>query len=89
MVGFSCWYQKKRVSLQRKSKDALYGCMKKQEVLTNKKQKTMGFIIGCIIYIAVCEGICKMLDLDEFKSKSWVYAIVGGVGGFLVKAIMS
>ena len=49
----------------------------------------MGFIIGCIIYIAVCEGICKMLDLDEFKSKSWVYAIVGGVGGFLVKAIMS
>ncbi len=49
----------------------------------------MGFIIGCVIYIAVCEGICKMLELEEFKSKAWVYAIVGTVGGFLLKAVFS
>ena len=49
----------------------------------------MGFIIGCAIYIAVCEGICKMLGLDEFKSKAWVYAIVSTVGGFLLKAALS
>lgn len=49
----------------------------------------MGFIISCVIYIAVCEGICKMLDLEKFDSKAWVYAIVGTVGGFLIKALLS
>lgn len=49
----------------------------------------MGFIISCVIYIAVCEGICKMLDLEEFNSKAWVYAIVGTVGGFLINAMLS
>lgn len=49
----------------------------------------MGFIINCVIYIAVCEGICKMLELKEFNKKAWVYAIVGTVGGFLIKAILS
>ncbi len=49
----------------------------------------MGFIIGCVIYIAVCEGICNMLELKEFDKKAWVYAIVGTVGGFLIKAMMS
>ena len=44
----------------------------------------MGFIIGCIAYVVVCEGICKMLDLDEFNKKAWVYAIVGGFGSFLL-----
>lgn len=46
----------------------------------------MGFIISCVIYIAVCEGVCNMLDLTEFKEKTWVYAIVSVVGGFLLKA---
>ena len=49
----------------------------------------MGFIIGCAIYIAVCEGICKMLELEKFSQKAWVYAIVSTVGGFLIKAMMS
>lgn len=49
----------------------------------------MGFIIGCAIYIAICEGICKMLDLEDFNKKAWVYAIVGTVGGFLIKAMLS
>ena len=49
----------------------------------------MGFSIGCVIYIAVCEGICKMLELEDFNKKAWVYAIVSVVGGFLVKAAMS
>lgn len=49
----------------------------------------MGFIISCVIYIAVCEGICKMLDLEKFDSKAWVYAIVGTVGSFLINAMLS
>ena len=49
----------------------------------------MGFIIGCIVYVAVCEGICKMMELEEFNKKAWVYAIVGCVGSFLIKAMMS
>lgn len=49
----------------------------------------MGFLIGCIAYVAVCEGICKVLGFEEFKKKSWVYAIVGAVGSFLIKGIVS
>ena len=48
----------------------------------------IGFIIGCVVYIGVCEGISGMLELESFNQKSWVYAIVGVVGGFLVKAFM-
>lgn len=47
----------------------------------------MGIIIGGIAYIAICEGICKMLDLEKFDDKAWVYAIVGVVGGFLLKSL--
>ena len=49
----------------------------------------MGFIIGCIIYIVICEGICKMFDLEESNKMAWVYAVVGVVGGFLLKAVMA
>lgn len=49
----------------------------------------MGFIISCIIYIVICEGTCKMLDFEDFNKKAWVYAIVGVVGGFLLKAAMA
>ena len=49
----------------------------------------MGFIITALIYIAVCEGICKMLELEEFNKRAWVYAIVSVVGGFLIKAAMA
>lgn len=49
----------------------------------------MGFIIGCIIYIAICEAICSMLKLEGFSKKAWVYAIVSTVGGFLLKAMLS
>lgn len=49
----------------------------------------MGFIISCAVYIGVCEGICKMLELEEFNKKAWVYAIVGCVGCFIIKAITS
>ena len=51
--------------------------------------ETMGFIIGCVAYIVVCEGICKMLELEDFDKKAWVYAIVGVVGGFIVKSIIA
>jgi len=49
----------------------------------------MGFIIGCVIYITVCEGISNMLGLDKFSQKAWVYAIVSTVEGFLIKALMN
>lgn len=49
----------------------------------------MGFIISCIIYIVVCEFICKILELEEFNKKAWVYAIVGVFGGFIVKSLMA
>lgn len=49
----------------------------------------MGFIIGCAIYVGACEVICEMLDLNDFNKKAWVYAIVGCVGSFLLKGIMS
>ena len=48
----------------------------------------MGFIIGCVVYIGVCEGICKMLELEDFNKKAWGYAIVGVVGSFLIKAAL-
>ena len=49
----------------------------------------MGFVIGCVAYFVVCEGICKMLELEDFDKKALVYAIVGVVGGFIVKSIMA
>ena len=49
----------------------------------------MGFIISCVIYIAVCEGICRMLGLDNFNKKAWVYAIVGVFGSFILKTIIA
>lgn len=54
-----------------------------------KDLKVMGFIVSCIIYVAVCEGICKMFDLEDFNKKAWVYAIVGVFGGFIVKSLMA
>jgi hypothetical protein len=30
-----------------------------------------------------------MLDLEDFNKKAWVYAVVGVVGGFLLKAAMA
>ena len=54
-----------------------------------KSEKNMGFIIGCIVYIGVCEGICKILDFEDFDKKSWVYAIVGVVGGFIIKSMLA
>ena len=49
----------------------------------------MGFVISCVVYIAVCEGICRMLGLDNFNKKAWVYAIVGVFGSFILKSIMA
>lgn len=49
----------------------------------------VGLIIGGIIYIAICEGICGAMELKEFNQKAWVYAIVSVVGGFLLKVAMS
>ena len=49
----------------------------------------MGFIIGCIIYIAICEGICRLLGLKEFNKKAWVYAIVSVFGGAILKSMMA
>ena len=49
----------------------------------------MGFIISCVIYIAVCEGICKMLELEDFNKKAWVYAIVGYEHNFIFKATLA
>ena len=46
----------------------------------------MGFIIGCAAYIVVCQIICKILDLKTFNQQAIVYAIVGCVGGFIIKA---
>ena len=49
----------------------------------------VGFIIGGVVYIGVCESICGFMELDSFDKKAWVYAIVGGVGSFLVKAFVN
>lgn len=49
----------------------------------------MGFVIGCVLYIAICEGICKLLGLEDFNKKAWVYAIVSVFGGFLLKAALN
>ena len=49
----------------------------------------MGFVISCVVYIAICEGICRMLGLDNFNKKAWVYAIVGVFGSFILKSIMA
>ena len=49
----------------------------------------MGFIIGCAVYIGICEVICRVMELKEFNQKAWVYAIVSVFGGFLLKAAMS
>ena len=49
----------------------------------------MEFIIGCVVYVAVFEGICKLLGLDDFNKKAWVYAIVGVFGSFLLKSILA
>lgn len=49
----------------------------------------MGFVISCVVYIAVCEGICRMLGLDNFNKKAWVYAIVGVFGSFILKSIIA
>ena len=49
----------------------------------------MGFLIGCVVYIAICEGLCKMLNLDDFNKKAWVYAIVGVFGSFLLRSLLA
>ena len=49
----------------------------------------MGFIISCIVYVVLCEGICNMLEIEGFNKKALVYAIVGCVGSFSIKAMMS
>jgi hypothetical protein len=49
----------------------------------------MGFIISCVVYIAVCEGICRMLGLENFNKKAWVYAIVSVFGGAILKSMMA
>lgn len=52
-------------------------------------KNSMEFIIGGVVYVVVCEGICKLLELDDFDKKAWVYAIVGVVGGFLIKSALN
>lgn len=49
----------------------------------------MGFIIGCIAYIIVCKVIVKMFKIESFKWQALVYAIVGNLWVFIVKAILS
>lgn len=49
----------------------------------------MGFIIGCVIYVIICQSIIKIFKIEQFKWKALVYAIVGNVGGFIIKAILS
>ena len=62
---------------------------KNNTVLTIKKLKVMGFIICCIVYIVICQAIVKMFKIESFKWQALVYAIVGNVGGFIIKAILS
>ena len=61
----------------------------KNTVLIIKKLKVMGFIICCIVYIVICQAIVKMFKIEQFKWQALVYAIVGNVGGFIIKAILS
>ena len=49
----------------------------------------MRFIIGCVLYIAICEGISKLLGLEDFNKKAWVYAVVGVFGSFLLRAALN
>ena len=37
----------------------------------------MAFIIGCIVYILICKGICNMLEITSFNKQALVYALVG------------
>ncbi len=45
----------------------------------------MEFTILCIIYIAVCKGICALLGLEDFNKQAWVYAIVSVLWGFIIR----
>ena len=49
----------------------------------------MGFIVLCVIYIAVCKGICHLLNLEDLNKQAWVYAIVGAVWSFIFKNLLS
>lgn len=72
------------------SSRGIYECQeKKNTVLIIKKLKVMGFIICCVIYIVICQAIVKMFKIEQFKWQALVYAIVGNVGGFIIKAILS
>ena len=48
----------------------------------------MEFIIGCVIYIVICQVICNVLDIKTFSKQALVYAVVGCVGGFILKATL-
>ena len=39
----------------------------------------MLFIILCIIYILVCQGICKAFAIESFNKRALVYAVVGAI----------
>ncbi len=43
------------------------------------------WIICVIAFIAVCYFVCEWLELEEFSSRAWVYAIIGGIWGFAMK----
>lgn len=47
------------------------------------------FLFIGVLYWIICKGICKVLSLETFNQQSWVYAIVGAVGVFLIKAILN
>lgn len=57
--------------------------------MLTKRLKIMGFIISCVVYVTICEGICRMLGLKDFNKKAWVYAIVGVFGGAILKSMMA
>lgn len=38
---------------------------------------------SCMVYIAIYEVICKLLGLEDYSKKIWVYVNVGVLGSFL------
>ena len=49
----------------------------------------MELIIGGVIYIVICQAICNVLNIKTFSKQALVYAVVGCVGSFIVKATLN
>lgn len=42
---------------------------------TNMK-KFYRIISGCVVYEAICKGICLLLKIEDYDKQIWVYLVV-------------